>query len=705
MIKDFSSPRHTLRIFTCQSFLLGASCFLILTIFASASGASTDITLFPRPAELEPAVNFWTKVYTEINDSHGFVHDSKHLDVIYEVVKIPTKSTRRVQEKAIEKIKDKYSKILRSLAKGKQLNLTAEEERVLSLWPKGVSKKKLRKAARQLRFQKGQANKFRDGLIRSGQWISYIKKTLSERGLPAEIASLPHVESSFNPAAASHAGAAGLWQFTRSTGRRFMRIDHVIDERLDPYMSTVAAVQLLERNHTTLKHWPLALTAYNHGVAGMRRAVRRLKTNSIETIIEKYKSRTFGFASRNFYPAFLAAVDIDKNPVRYFGHIQPEPSIDTTTAKAPQYFHIDTLKAAFNISIVELRRHNPSLKKSVWEGTKYVPQNFTLRIPITSLKGDPSTIFGTIPSEKRFSKQQRDKYHRVRRGDTLSTIATRYGVGLTELVNFNGLNRHRPIYPGQRIHLPRQKVSKYHAKPSIQKPIPEDGKYVVRRGDSIHRIAQRFNIDENKIVKLNPMQNQNLLQIGQILILKPTEESNNSKTLPIALKSKGKKSNIPEYDPSVSEITLLADPSDYTVSDNQTITVQASETLGHYAEWLGIKTQKIRTLNNIDLKEHVVSGEELKLNFSRVSKTTFETKRVTYHQELQETFFRKFRIRDTHIHTVRKGESMWVLAQKKYQVPVWLLGQYNPDLDLNQIINEGEQVNIPVLAKVSESNQ
>ena len=285
--------------------------FVLTLLFTASAEAAPSSELFPRPAELEPAVTFWTRVYTEIDTGHGFIHDSRHLDVVYEVIELPANASRRAHGKAIKKAKDRYAQILRSLARGKRSNLSAEAERVLSRWPDGVSKKTLHNAARQLRFQQGQADKFRDGWVRSGTWMPHILQTLSERGLPAELAMLPHVESSFNPTASSHAGATGLWQFTRSTGRRFLRIDNVVDERRDPYFSSVAAAQLLERNYATLGHWPLALTAYNHGVAGMRRAMRRLKTHNIETIITQYKSRTFGFASRNFYPAFLAAVKVD----------------------------------------------------------------------------------------------------------------------------------------------------------------------------------------------------------------------------------------------------------------------------------------------------------------------------------------------------------------------------------------------------------
>ena len=185
---------------------------------------------------------------------------------------------------------------------------------MLALWPEGTSNATLRAASRNVRFQLGQADKFRAGLIRAGQWRAHIEQVLAGEGVPRELVALPHVESSFNPRAYSHVGAAGLWQFMRSTGRRYMRVDDVVDERMDPHKASVAAARLLGYNYRQIDSWPLAITAYNHGLAGMMRAVRTLGTRDIAAIVSRYQSRSFGFASRNFYAEFLAASEIDHDP-------------------------------------------------------------------------------------------------------------------------------------------------------------------------------------------------------------------------------------------------------------------------------------------------------------------------------------------------------------------------------------------------------
>ena len=180
---------------------------------------------------------------------------------------------------------------------------------MLALWGPNPSAILLRDATQRIRFQLGQADRFKEGLIRSSSWQTHIAETFANQGLPPELAVLPHVESSFNAAAYSKVGAAGLWQFMRSTGRRYMRVDDAVDERLDPYRSTEAAAQLLAYNYRVLGSWPLALTAYNHGAAGMRRARETVGTDDFVKINRTYNSRTFGFASRNFFPVVPGRAD------------------------------------------------------------------------------------------------------------------------------------------------------------------------------------------------------------------------------------------------------------------------------------------------------------------------------------------------------------------------------------------------------------
>ena len=183
--------------------------------------------------------------------------------------------SRRERNRIVAQHRKRIQAVLRTLASGKRQGLTAEEERILALWPASVSNAELKAAIGRIRYQQGLNDRFREGLVRSGRWRGYIEEQFRQLGVPVDLAALPHVESSYNPSARSHVGASGIWQFTRSTGRRFMRVDHVIDERNDPFAASRAAGELLAYNYSIAGNWPMAITAYNHGLAGVRRAMRR----------------------------------------------------------------------------------------------------------------------------------------------------------------------------------------------------------------------------------------------------------------------------------------------------------------------------------------------------------------------------------------------------------------------------------------------
>src|SRR5512138_650279 len=203
-------------------------------IVAAASPARAVEDLFPRPPGIQARVRLWTRVYSEVDTNGGLIHDAEDLDIVYEVIRWPKTLNGGEQEERIAHAKQHYGDILERLANGKTA-LTLEERRVVALFPPGVSRTTLRDASERIRFQRGLADRFRDGLVRAGQWEPHIQQVFRDAGLPIELASLPHVESSFNPMAYSKVGAAGLWQFMPGTGKRFLRIDRAVDERYDPW--------------------------------------------------------------------------------------------------------------------------------------------------------------------------------------------------------------------------------------------------------------------------------------------------------------------------------------------------------------------------------------------------------------------------------------------------------------------------------------
>jgi membrane-bound lytic murein transglycosylase D len=748
----------------------------VLAGFLLSCAAVAQDTLFPRPAGLEPEIDFWRRVYTEIDTSSGFVHDSRHLGVVYRTLRFPDDATRRQRNRTLRAVYDELRGVLERLASGRRENLSAEEQRVLALWPDDVSNEELRSAAGRLRFQLGQSNRFRSGLVRAGTWRSHIEDVLERQGLPPELVALPHVESSFDPTAYSKVGAAGMWQFTRSTGLRYMRIDHIVDERRDPFLSTVAAARLLDNNYSVLESWPLALTAYNHGVAGMRRAKRQQDTDDIETIVRNYKGRTFGFASRNFYVAFLAALDIDRDPERYFGSVSPSPAANTLTVELPDFVTIDALEGALDIDRGRLRYWNPALMEPVWSGDKFVPRGFALRLP-SALAEDIDMRLAALPATARYTAQMPDIYHRVGRGDTISQIADRYNVSMSSLVELNGLRSRNFIRAGQVLRLPGNGDATPMTLAQLENGVADSddtNTYIIRAGDNIDAIARRFGVDERVILARNGIRDRNRIFVGQKLQIggaetvaavpavatvsesaspvaepemtpavvvteniveaaasraasSPAEElrllatearlamltetsietgvDSPSGTEGMLAKeatlAAGADETAPEANALASEQAELAgDPSDYLVAADGTIEVQALETLGHYADWLGIRTQRLRDINGLPFDKAVVIGERLKLEFADVDARSFEQRRIAYQQDTQEAFFLAYQITDTFDHVIRPGESLWVLALRRYRVPVWLVRQFNPDLDLDQI-RPGTVVKFPELRAIA----
>ena len=140
-----------------------------------------------------------------------------------------------------------------------------------------------------------------------------------------------------------------------------------------------------------------------------------------------------------------------------------------------------------------------------------------------------------------------------------------------------------------------------------------------------------------------------------------------------------------DLDDAELEGALLADPSDYSVGTNGSIEVQAEETLGHYAEWLDVRASRLRAINHLRYGTPLAVGDRLRLDFARIDRPTFEARRGEHHRTLQGDFFSRYEITGTRTHVVRRGDSIWLLAASRYDVPLWLVRQYNPDVDLSDL--------------------
>lgn len=624
---------------------------LLLLFIGTFFSDSVADELFPQPVELRPDVEFWIDVFTKYGNDEGVLHDNRHLGVVYERLPIAEMTSRRERQRKVEKRRKALQAVLRSLASGKRDNLTADEARVLALWPDDVSNQTLRDAVGRIRYQQGLKGRFEEGLVRSGLWRDHVNKEFTALNVPIEIAALPHVESSYNPAARSHVGASGIWQFTRSTGRRFMQVDHVVDERNDPFIATRAAGQLMAYNYSITGNWPMAITAYNHGLGGVRRAMREYGDTAYVDILRKYNGRTFGFASRNFYVAFLAAMEVDQNVEKYFPGLQPEQPIEYSVATLPSYTSVSGLTAAMGVSSRNLAQHNPALQETVWQESKHLPKGYELRYPKNGSNQPLTELLATLPADAIFSKQLPDLFHKVARGDTLSQIAETYETRVSTLVALNNLGSSHRIRAGQQLRLPAAGPAPVVVS-AVVTPIPEPE------------------------------------PLPTIVVAAVTAE---------ALAG-----DLASSSPDTIQTSLLSDPSDYSVASDNTIEVHPLETLGHYGDWLEIKTQRLRDLNRLAFGTPVSVGQRIKLDLNTVDVKRFEERRVAFHRTQQDSFFRRHVISGVDQHTIKSGESIWILALRTYEVPIWLFRQYNPGVDLHNV-RPGVKVQIPLLSDVDRS--
>ncbi len=463
----------------------------------------------PVPEALERHIAFWTHIFTAVDQHGGVLHDAHDLGVVYQTFGYIPGSPRQRQQ-VVDRQRKQYRLLLTTLADNDGRANSEDEQLILALFAQPPSPKRLRQAADNIRFQRGIRDQIARGLERSGLYLPMIRRIFKAAELPAALVWLPLLESSFHPLAYSKAGASGLWQFTRGTGRLYLAINEAVDERFDVQRASEAAAQLLRDNYAKLGTWPLAITAYNHGAGGMLRAVSQLKTKDIATIVQQYRSRRFGFASRNFYAEFLAILDVVSHRDHFFPNL---------VSREPELYHALTLNAYVTLPTLEtyigadrrdIAHWNPSLRRSVRATSLRIPKGYTLRIPQRLMKlRELQARWAAVPRRLWFKAQLKPRTYRIRRGDTLSAIATRVGVPVKTLVRQNRLRPPYRLRVGKVLRLPYHTVAQT--------------RYRVQSGDMLSSIAERVVATVSTLAKLNRLKKPYRLRVGQVLKVPPLD--------------------------------------------------------------------------------------------------------------------------------------------------------------------------------------
>ena len=402
--------------------------FLVLSS-PSLTAASTNPTPsssspFPVPAGLEPAVEFWKRVFSEFSLSQLIYFDPLDMSKIYEVTEVGEQNRS-----------DEY--------------INSERARIAAAHGVDVDR---------VKAQRGIKERTAAGIKRSGRYIAQIKQIFIERGLPPELTYLPIVESSYEIGARSSVGALGIWQFMPRTGREYMRVNASVDERRDPIESSRAAASYLKQAYEYLGSWPLAITSYNFGQAGMARAVADVGSNNLVDIIDRYNHPYWGFPPKQFYAEFLAAVEVASDLDRHFPGLEIDGAVELKEVEVERSTSLASLIKSSGLSRNEFLGWNPALSPSA----RVIPAGYRMKLPsdrtippLVLVANNETVQAGSAKREVADKATVQVVHHRVKRGETLYEIARRYGASVQRIVQVNGLRQNHLLRVGSTLRIPR----------------------------------------------------------------------------------------------------------------------------------------------------------------------------------------------------------------------------------------------------------
>lgn len=350
---------------------------------------------------------------------------------------------------------------------------------------------------------------FMEAFRRSGRYRPQIIGKLQEAGLPEELSWLPLIESGYRVNALSRSRALGLWQFIPSTGYKFgLKRDKFIDERMDPEKSTRAAIDYLKELHGIFGDWSTVLAAYNCGEGRVLQVIRNQNVNYLDNFWDLYERLPRETA--RYVPRFLATLHIVKNPEKYgLDTVVLDEPLDYETVTVNKQVHIRDAAKVMGTTEELLKTLNPELRYRILPG-----EGYQLKVPPQSgeiLLASLDQIPVSAPPRPAFV------YHRVRSGETLSTIARRYRTSVGSIMRANNLRRSNFIVAGKLLKIPQRG---YIYKPTDISKAQSDQAvtHVVRQGDSLWNIAKQYDTTTQRIQELNNLSGTRLYK-GQVLTI------------------------------------------------------------------------------------------------------------------------------------------------------------------------------------------
>ena len=519
---------------------------------AAQAGAVVDDPLFPHLPILKTPVAFWTQVFAEWSENQSAVHAVNDLGKVYTVLDFRADaavlSPGALAALKSQKEKQAYASLEAALNTLQAMQdrdgridvsqLDADQRRVYEMYADSTDPKRFRAAIGSFRIQRGLRERTQRALETSGRYLPEMERIFASYGLPTKLTRLPLVESSFNVDAYSKAAAAGLWQFIPSSARIYMRLNELVDDRRDPWISTDAAARHLKDDYELLGNWPLALTAYNYGRAGLARALNAVGGTTLTDVIERFQGERFGFASSNFYAEFLAASDVERDYRKYYGELSREPALAFETVSTQHYVPYDTLRKLCGTSDDEFRRLNPAYRPEVVEGRLYVPPGHTIRVPQGAAQRFQLAYASLAPDQRYDRQRQFYLSHLVARGESVGKLAKRYGVSSQQILALNGLANAKKVRVGQTLKIPSRDDAAPIQLASAPEAAPAAGSaphtlhlktevasakslrvrtHRVTSGQTLGAIAKRYQTTIHSLRELNGLGDKDLLRVGSTI--------------------------------------------------------------------------------------------------------------------------------------------------------------------------------------------
>jgi len=337
------------------------------------------VDTFKVPEGLKKSVDFWIQIYTKYTTQQGVFHVAGDTDQVlgdFDLTQVYANQ--------------QWSPIRREL-----------EAEILVKRQKKLLASRFKIDVKKIRLQMGLKDRMQHAIKVSGYYLPQMEKIFEQEKIPKELTRVVFVESSFNIFAESKVGASGLWQIMPRVSRKFKYMQDAQDLRNHPIYATKLAAKIFKQNYQILKSWPLAVTGYNHGVGSMSKLVKKYKSNDISYLVDNVgASKSFGFASRNFYATYLAALYVESHANLYF----PEPvykfqELQVRAVKVVKPMPYHELLSYFGSDRIKLRLYNPHIKSSYLKPGRSLPKGVIANLP----KEDKTTkIAGAIDQGEEF---------------------------------------------------------------------------------------------------------------------------------------------------------------------------------------------------------------------------------------------------------------------------------------------------------------